>query len=65
MINTVFLPDGNIRYTNSFSNRLYTSYSDAKLNEEEMKQIDIKLKRKSSTRIYINKTFVNKKPRGI
>lgn len=64
MINTVFLPDGNIRYTNSFSNRLYNSYAEAKINEEEMKEIDIRLRRQSSANIYINKTFV-KKTRGV
>lgn len=64
MIETVFLPDGNIRYTNSFSNKLYTSYADAKVNEEEMKQIDTRLRRESSAKIYINKTFV-KKTRGV
>lgn len=64
MIETIFLPDGSIRYTNSCSNKLYTSYTDAKINEEEMKQIDNRLRRKSSANIYINKTFV-KKTRGV
>lgn len=64
MIKTIFLPDGNIRYTNSCSNKLYNSYSDAKINEEEMKQLDIRLRRQSSANIYINKTFV-KKTRGV
>lgn len=64
MIETVFLPDGNIRYTNSCSNKLYTSYADAKVNEEEMKQIDTRLRRESSAKIYVNKTFV-KKTRGV
>lgn len=64
MINTVYLPDGNIRYTNSCSNKLYTTYADAKVNEEEMKQIDIRLRTNSSANIYINKTFV-KKTRGV
>jgi hypothetical protein len=52
MIETVFLPDGNIRYINSCSNKLYTSYADAKVNEEEMKQIDTRLRRESSAKIY-------------
>lgn len=64
MINKVFLPDGNIRCTNSFSNRLYNSYAEAKINVEEMKEIDIRLRRQSSANIYINKTFV-KKTRGV
>lgn len=64
MIETVFLPDGNIRYTNRCSNKLYISYADAKINEEEMKQIDIRLRRESSAHIYANKTFV-KKTRGV
>lgn len=64
MINTVFLPDGSIRYTNSCSNKLYNSYAEAKIKEEEMKQLDIRLRRNSSANIYINKTFV-KKTRGV
>lgn len=64
MINTVFLPDGNIRYTNNCSNKIYNSYAEAKINEEEVKELDIRLRRQSSANIYINKTFV-KKTRGV
>ena len=64
MINTVYLPDGNIRYKNSCSNKLYSSYAEAKIDEEEMKELDIRLRRQSSANIYMNKTFV-KKTRGV